>query len=88
MLQLLPFQASVLHGNAGILAFAAPVAIEQIEADRDAEVQTEVAAAAVGRDVILVEGVAVSAVHLHVWVVARADFLVVQTGQGIVLFGT
>ena len=78
MLQLLPFQASVLHGNAGILAFAAPVAIEQIEADRDAEVQTEVAA----------EGVAVSAVHLHVWVVARADFLVVQTGQGIVLFGT
>ena len=43
---------------------SAPVAVEQVETDRDAEVQTKVTAAAVG-DMSFVEGVAISAVHLQ-----------------------
>lgn len=46
------------------------VAVEEVEADSDADIESEIAAAAVGGDVIFVESIAVTAVHLHVWVVS------------------
>ena len=64
MFQLLAFQTGVLYGNACIAEFAAAVAVKEIETSGDAEVQPEVAAAAVGGNIIFV---AVSYTHLDVY---------------------
>ena len=63
LFQLVALQACILNGNPGIVAFAAAVAIEQVEADGQAEVCPKVAALHVGGNVILVERIAVSAVQ-------------------------
>ena len=84
---MLAFQTGVLYGNACIAEFAAAVAVKEIETYGDAEVQPEVAAAAVGGNIIFVKGIAVAAIHLYVRVVAGTGFFIVQPCQRIVLFG-
>ena len=68
--QLVALQACVLHGDAGIAPFALAVAVEEVEPNGDAPVESEVVAAAVAVDVILVERIAVSGVQAHVGIVA------------------
>ena len=81
------FQAGILNGNTCIVAFPATVSVEQVETDSQAEVGTKITALDVSGDIVFVEGIAITAVHLQIRIVAGTNLFVIQLGKRVVLIG-